>query len=179
MKFANKHKIFLIGLPCSGKTSVGKLLSPQIQIPFFDLDEEIEKKEKKTVPEIFKIYGENFFREIEANVLQEIIQNKTAYILSCGGGTPLFFENMKRMKENGITIYLETSWEDIAVRLWRKKEQRPLIESITEHNFKNSIEQKFSYRIPVYETADIIIHTDHKEKKTVADEIASTFLTLI
>ncbi|MDI9356573.1 MAG: shikimate kinase [Chitinophagaceae bacterium] len=179
MKLAGTKKFFLIGLPGSGKTTVGKILSMEIQIPFLDLDGEVEKKEKKTVSEIFRTDGEPFFREIESHVLQEIIHKKTEYVLSCGGGTPFFFENMKHMKENGITIYLETPWEDISVRLWRKKEKRPLIESISSQDFQNSIEKRFSYRIPIYKTADIIINTACKEKKTVVGEIVSALHTFI
>ena len=90
----------------SGKSVVGRKLSSATGLNFVDLDNYILKKEDRTINEIFDEEGEDYFRQTEHRLLKEIIE-KDDFILSCGGGTPCFFDNMTMMNRNGITIYLK------------------------------------------------------------------------
>ncbi len=139
------QKIFLIGLPGAGKTFIGKRLAAEIDFPFIDLDEEIVKSEGRSIPEIFEKSGENHFRELEKKLLKKVIQEKNQFILAAGGGTPCFFDNMDIMNDNGVTIFINTSIEEIQERL-KGDETRPLMKN-------NSLEELLEKRKPWYERA--------------------------
>ncbi|HEX2683637.1 MAG TPA: shikimate kinase, partial [Ferruginibacter sp.] len=98
-------KIFLVGFMGSGKTYWGRIWAQAYQLAFYDLDEVIEQDQGKTVAEIFKTYGEDRFRQIEAGTLRSFSE-KNNCIVACGGGTPCFHDNMQWMNEQGTTVYL-------------------------------------------------------------------------
>src|ERR1700758_4728044 len=98
--------VFLIGMPACGKTSIGKRLAKKLQFTFLDLDHHIADKENKNVAIIFSEKGENFFRELEAKYLKEISNTKTNTIISVGGGTPCFHDNLQFMLSVGKIFYL-------------------------------------------------------------------------
>jgi len=120
-------RIFLIGFMASGKSTVGKKLAGKLNLPFIDLDNYIETKNNTTIRFIMYEKGMDAFREIEKNSLEEIIKENSDIILSTGGGTPCYFENMKLMNESGETIYLEVDIPTIVDRLMHSKKDRPLI----------------------------------------------------
>ena len=124
-------RIFLIGFMGSGKSVFGKKLSLALKVPFIDLDEKIEKHEKKTVPEIFQKKGENYFRTVEAEVLRKTKRYPDA-VIATGGGTSCFLDNMKWMNENGITIYLNAPAGELYHRLLSDRENRPLLSSLSD-----------------------------------------------
>ena len=101
-------KFFIVGMPASGKSRLGKYISSITNLIFLDLDNEIEKKLDTRVKDIFKINGENFFRKIETKTLKEIIENKNNFILATGGGTPCFNENMSLINKSGISILIDS-----------------------------------------------------------------------
>src|SRR5688572_1061429 len=105
-------KLFLVGLPGSGKSTIGKQLSNLLNLPLVDTDDLIIQKEKSTIEEIFKYHGENYFRELEKKTLHELIASDKL-IISTGGGLPCFFDNMEVINKNGISIYLNVSPESI------------------------------------------------------------------
>ena len=104
--------IILIGYMCAGKTTVGKSLAKNMGISFYDLDWYIEDRFHKRIPEIFAEKGEEGFRDIERRMLHEAAEFEDI-VLSCGGGTPCFFDNMKYMNQTGTTFYLKASPETI------------------------------------------------------------------
>ena len=110
-------KIFLIGLPGSGKTTIGKLIADELAIPFIDLDDEIEATSAKSIREIFSNDGESVFRQLEADALQNTILNNVSFLLATGGGAPCFHNGITIMNQIGITIFLNPSLEIIADRL--------------------------------------------------------------
>ncbi len=121
---------FLVGMPGVGKTHWGKLWAVEHQLEFIDLDEYIEQTENKTIPEIFREYGEVRFREIERLCLEEIVTLTTENtIIACGGGTPCYHDNMEYMNAHGITIYLEAEPAWIISNLEINPGTRPLLEN--------------------------------------------------
>ena len=145
--------IYLLGFMGSGKSFFGKYLSQKFNLNYLDLDEFIETSMKLSIPQIFHSSGEKGFREYEANLLRKTIDfNKN--IISCGGGTPCFHDNMKWIKDHGISIYLKTSEELLFKRLNNQKEGRPLISSMLDDDLKHFISIKIKEREKFYEQAD-------------------------
>lgn len=122
-------KIFLIGLMGSGKTYWGSKLAAHFHFPFLDLDKCIEATEQKNISEIFEQQGEEFFREKEKQTLHQLNKDHTKFVMSCGGGTPCFFDNMEWMKKNGVVIWLNLPVETLAERLLKAKNIRPLLKN--------------------------------------------------
>ena len=116
--------IYLIGYMGAGKTTISKLLAKKMSLPLYDIDEEIEKEEKKSVSEIFKNDGELYFRILETEILKNIKQNS---IIDCGGGLPIYNNNMRFINSKGISIYLKASNNCLFNRLKNEKKNRPLI----------------------------------------------------
>lgn len=151
-------KIFLIGLPGSGKTTVGKQLSKKLNLPFIDLDLEIEKLEGKTVQEIFAEKKENYFRAVESKTLKNYCSDKTDFVMATGGGAPCFFDNMDEMNKSGKTIFLDVPASEIAVRLQKTNlTERPLFSKLSSDQLKDKIEWLRSQRIGFYKLANVII----------------------
>jgi shikimate kinase len=153
-------KIFLIGFMGSGKTHWGRLLSEKLALPFLDLDTVIVEKEGKSVAEIFSERGEEFFRFREKEVLEEIAQGKEKFILSCGGGTPCFFNNIEFMKRSGKVVWLNTSIDVLKERLLKERVTRPLIREIGDGELRLYIIRKLGERRMYYEQADVIINEE-------------------
>src|SRR5579871_993603 len=129
-------KIFLIGFMGSGKTHWGQRLAGKLQLSFYDLDSLIVEKENKSVAEIFADKGEEYFRILEKDILEAITDQQDGFILSCGGGTPCFFNNIEFMKKNGKVIWLNTSVDVLRQRLQRERLSRPLIADVTEEDLQ-------------------------------------------
>ena len=113
-----KPSIILIGMMGSGKTSVGKILANHLKFSFIDTDLEIENQENKTINQIFKVYGEPYFRMLEKNLLKNL--NKYNFVISTGGGFPIFNDNMSQLLNLGTTIFLETSLKRNSLSYWLK-----------------------------------------------------------
>ena len=154
-------KIFLIGFMGSGKTYWGRLLSEKLNMPFFDLDEEIVNAENKSITEIFAREGEEYFRLKEKEVLHSIADNNTTFIMSCGGGAPCYFNNIEYMHKVGTTVWLNTSIDTLYSRLLKEKEQRPLLKDLSDDNLRTFIKKKFSDRKIYYEQADMKIEDEN------------------
>lgn len=129
----NPGSIFLLGLMGSGKSFWADKLSSLTNIPSFHLDDVIEGSEQKTIAEIFADKGEDYFRQKETEVLKNFADKKH-FILSVGGGTPCFNNNMNWMNENGVTIWIDESITVIEKRLIKEKSHRPLIANIPDEN---------------------------------------------
>ena len=100
------RRIIIIGYMGSGKTTVGRALAKELGMPFYDLDWYIESRRHKTVPQLFSEVGEEGFRKIEYNMLHEVAEFEDV-VISCGGGTPCFFDNIDYMNQQGDVIYLK------------------------------------------------------------------------
>jgi shikimate kinase len=153
-------KIFLIGFMGSGKTHWGKLLSRQTGLPYFDLDEVIVASEKMTVQQIFHDKGEEHFRNKEQEVLEALAEDHDNIIISTGGGTPCFFNNIDFMKQQGKVVWLNTSVDILLERLLKQKHSRPLIKNISDAELKSFIIKKLQDRKMYYEQAHVMLHEE-------------------
>lgn len=151
-------RVFLIGFMGAGKSTVGQRLAALEQMPFADLDHLIEKKESKTIGEIFMNSGESHFRSLEAQMLSEWILHNENGILACGGGTPCFAENMELMMQNGITVYLEVDEENLAKRLQYDRDSRPLLKMFSPSEFLKDISDRLRSRLPFYQKSKITVN---------------------
>lgn len=145
--------LFLIGLPGSGKSFLGKKLSESTLVPFFDLDEEIEKGEGMSVQQIFKNLGQNHFRLLEAEYLSELLELKNG-IVATGGGTPCFFNNLELMQSKGVVVFLDEPLEVIEGRMTAETNQRPLFENA---NPKEKLEELNTQRRGIYLQANVVL----------------------
>lgn len=144
----------------SGKTHWGKQLASKLQIPFFDLDEIISIEESKTIAQIFADSGEEYFRMRERETLETLIDSYPSLVLSTGGGTPCFFNNISRMKKNGIVVWLNTQVEVILQRLMKEKAKRPLLKNIADEDLKTFVVKKLNERRMYYEQANVILDNE-------------------
>ena len=149
--------IFLIGMPGAGKTYWGKEIGAAYDLPFIDLDGFIEMQEQLTIPEIFAAKGEDSFRLIEQAALKSIIAQLTfPAIIACGGGTPVFFDNMQVMKEAGTVVYLEAPLPILYDRLQETLNMRPILKD--EDSLASLLEILYVSRKEIYEQADHILN---------------------
>ena len=146
-------KIFLVGMPGSGKSTLGKQLGDHLERNFFDLDEEIERMAGWTIPDIFQQLGEEHFRELEKGVLFMLIRLNEPAVISTGGGTPCFYDNMAMMNMAGVTIYIDTPLDTIVGRVMEDKSARPLVAKMDNKNIIEEMGKLYKKRLPHYEKA--------------------------
>ncbi len=146
------NRIILIGYMGAGKTTVGKALARELGLQFYDLDWYIESRMHKTVAQIFQQSGEEGFRQIERNMLHEVAEFENV-VVSCGGGTPCFFDNMDYMNEQGETVYLKATPEVLYDHLKMGKTVRPLLLNKTPDEVKIFIKQQLKEREIYYTKA--------------------------
>ncbi len=163
-----KKNIVLIGFMGSGKSSIGIRLSYRMRRSVEDTDKLIERKQGKKISEIFAHEGEEYFREMETRMLEELIDKRQYHIISVGGGTPVRVENRKLLKELGTVFYLKASPEVIYERV-KNDTTRPLLQC---ENPLERIRSLMAEREEAYEScADIILDTDHMTIEEILDEI--------
>ncbi|MDR2816262.1 MAG: shikimate kinase [Proteiniphilum sp.] len=153
------ERIFIVGYMGSGKTTIGKRLAKLLSLSFIDLDAYIENKYRKTVPALFEEKGEDGFREIENRSLREVAEFEDV-VISTGGGTPCFFDNMEVMNRAGVTIYLEADAEDLATHLLASKTVRPLIAGKRKEELVPFITEHLARRAYYYNKAQIVYPID-------------------
>lgn len=157
------ERIFLIGYMGSGKTSMGKLLAKQLAYDFVDLDAYIETKYHKTVSQIFAEFGESKFREIERDCLRLVGEFEKA-IISTGGGSPCYYDNMEYMNAHGLTIYLKLTPEQLAVRLETSRAgKRPLLAERKGEELRHFITEGLLTREPFYSQAHVVLSGSDEE----------------
>jgi shikimate kinase len=153
-------KVFLIGLPGSGKSMLGKQIAKSINLPFIDLDECIYVHEGLTIGELFKTKGQHYFRRVEAEVLREQIK-QPEFVMATGGGTPCFFGNMELINSAGTSIYLETSLPIIASRFDSKqKDLRPMFSNVVDADVEEFLTKLLQIRKPFYEQSHFKVNGD-------------------
>jgi shikimate kinase len=162
---------FLIGFMGTGKSHWGKLWAAANKLTFVDLDELIENAEKTTIAEIFDTKGEDYFRNLEKEVLRKCGELENT-LIACGGGTPCFYDNMQWMNDHGVTIFIRSRSVEIFDRVMEEKDKRPLLKKLNEGELLFYIEQKLKEREPFYSQAQIKVESDSLNENSFA-EIAS------
>jgi shikimate kinase len=168
--------IFLTGFMASGKSTIGPILANTIGWDFLDLDRVIEQKTNKTIVQIFKDEGEQFFRNLETQTLKELSHLKK-YVISLGGGTIDSEENLKIIKANGILVYLESSPEAAYYRLRFKRDRPALLfedREPTKEELIARIKNILNRRLVYYNQADFKINTDNKPVGITVDLLVKT-----
>ena len=153
------RRIIFIGYMGAGKTTIGKALSNATGMAFYDLDWYIESRMHKSVKELFDENGETGFRKIEHNMLHEVAEFEDV-IISCGGGTPCFFDNIDYMNQQGETVYLKANPEVLYGHLKMSKVIRPLLLNKTAKEVKVFIQDQLTQREPYYAKAKYVHHVD-------------------
>ena len=151
-------KVFLLGYMASGKTTVGRKLAKELKLDFIDLDAYIEAQEKKRVSEIFNEGGEALFRGVEMKCLKELINLEPDALISTGGGTPCYYDNIKDMNQAGLTVYLEMDAKSLTYRLMNAKGDRPLVNKIGEDELLEFVVQQMEERKFYYSEAQIKVN---------------------
>ena len=158
----------------AGKTTIGKALSKELGATFYDLDWYIESRMRKTVAQIFAERGEEGFRKMEYNMLHEVAEFENV-IISCGGGTPCFFDNMDYLNQQGQTVYLKAAPEVLYNHLLMGKVERPLIKGKSPEELITFIRQQLDKREPYYSkakyTLDVSLMDNYEKIKISVDKI--------
>lgn len=163
--------ISLIGYMGSGKSHISKILSDKINFKLIDLDKEISWRNKLTISEIFEKKGEIYFRKLERETLEEILATQENIVLSLGGGTPVYYNNMEIINHNSKSIFLRASISTLIERLSKQKEKRPLIAKITDEDLPEFIAKHLFERNIFYSKAQFSISTDNKTPEDIVKEI--------
>ncbi|MEE9361286.1 MAG: shikimate kinase [Cellulophaga sp.] len=165
-------KIVLVGYMGSGKSTIGKCLSKDLKINFLDLDAYIEESLGETVSTIFKDKGELFFRKKEHEYLQEILEEQDNFVLSTGGGTPCYGNNMETIaKYTGTSFYLKNSISELVDRLEKEKSTRPLIKHLLSEDLPEFIGKHLFERSYYYMQSNYTINASDKSIDAIVDEI--------
>ena len=154
----SNRRIYLVGLPGSGKTTLGRQLAERLALRFIDLDEAIVAEAGKSIPEIFSHQGESDFRIMEREVLRSISAIEGGFVMATGGGTPCHHANIDFMNEHGRTVYLDVSLAELALRLTGEGvEKRPLFKSCDQQSLTRELSLLKEKRQGFYNQAAIKI----------------------
>ena len=148
---------------------MGRAFARQYGLSFIDLDWYIEQRFHKTIAQLFNDRGETGFREAEKRMLHEVAEFEDV-LVSCGGGTPCFSDNMDYMNSMGITVFLDSSFDTLFRRIKLDRIGRPLLQGMDDAGLAEAIKESLGQRRPVYEKAKLKIDSDYLEnKKQISD----------
>ena len=167
--------IYLVGLAGSGKTTLGKQLADHLQCKFIDLDHEIERRQGKSISDIFNSQGEGNFRIMEREALHEIAGEQGSFVMATGGGTPCYHFNMDTMNDHGVTIYLDVSPGDLAIRVMDAGvENRPIFKSYDHQDLIQEIRDMKEIRDEFYHQAQIKIKDNQITTQMIVSHLESS-----
>ena len=162
-------RIYIIGMPASGKTTFGKLLAQHLDYQFIDMDEKIVAITGKTISQLFEEEGEAYFRELERATLKQLTGDKV--VISTGGGAPCFFQNMSFIKENGTSIFLQVSAITLMQRASQQEGTRPLLNGKSGTELLAELKRKYELRLPFYQQADIVLEENEIQVERVVERL--------
>jgi shikimate kinase len=156
----------------SGKSTIGSEISKTLDMKFIALDDYISKREKTSISEIFKVKGEIYFRRIESLYLSEILNSKDSFILSLGGGTPCYSNNMDLiMNSEAVSIYIKAGIKTLVSRLTAEKNKRPLVAELEDDKLVEFVAKHLFERRFFYEQASMTVNTEDKSLEEITTEI--------
>ncbi|WP_215226321.1 shikimate kinase [Echinicola shivajiensis] len=169
-------KIILIGMPGSGKSTLGKILAKQLNFDFYDLDEEIVKSEGMEIPKIFLTKGEGYFRRLETRVLSAILDKEDSFLLSTGGGAPCYNDNLERINQKGISVYLEVGVNELLQRLTKNEaDKRPMFQGLDTPEISQKLQDLLTEREEFYQKAKIKLSGDDITTEFLVSELMTYF----
>ncbi len=155
-KKLNKTNIVLLGFPGAGKSTIGKQLANKLQYTFIDTDRYFEEKYRFSIFDFFEQIGEGMFRQLEHQLLNDLLNRKQC-VIATGGGTPCFFDNMEQIKRSSISVYIQLSPTSLFYRLQNSKRRRPLTKTLNSEELNLYILEELPKREIFYKQSDIII----------------------
>ena len=171
-------RIFLVGYMGAGKTTLGHALAKELGIQFIDLDNYIESRMRKSIAQIFAEKGEEEFRNIERRMLHEAGEFENV-VISTGGGTPCFFDNIEYMNNQGTTVFLDVPVERLFIRLSIARKKRPLIMNKSDEELRLFIAEQLEKRLPHYSKASQKFEADKLEDVKQVEMSVKNFLKQI
>ncbi len=159
----------------SGKSYFGKKISEKYNLPYIDLDHYIEDNECQSISDIFKLKGENYFRQLEEITLKKIILLKNKHVIALGGGTPCYKNNMEQIKKNGFVIYLKNEFELLLHRIKNEELSRPLLQHYLTENNIEKLKCLYEERHLIYQQADQILISDFKNLEELSTLILKKY----
>ena len=171
-------RIFLTGYMGAGKTTLGKAFARELNVSFIDLDWYIEERFHKSIRELFIERGEASFRELERNMLHEVAEFEDV-IISTGGGTPCFFDNMELMNKHGYTVFLDVHPDVLFNRLRVGTQQRPILRGKTDEELRIFIVEALEKRSPFYSQAHYRFDVGRLESHRQIEESVQRLRTLL
>jgi shikimate kinase len=165
-----RMKLYLLGYMYSGKTTVGRSLAQQLGFGFVDLDQLFEERYHTSIPLFFNRYGEDAFRKLEQLMLHSTETMDNA-VISTGGGTPCYFDNMEWMNQHGLTVFLRISEKAVVDRLLHAKRKRPLAVGKSEEELAEFVAQHYTSRLPFYEQAKITVKSEDLDLVNLMEKI--------
>jgi shikimate kinase len=166
-------KIFLIGMPGAGKSTLGKTLAENLMMVFFDLDKEIEKREGLPVQEIFHEKGEAYFREAEQEILRDITKQHHSFIMATGGGAPCFHQSMDFMLTEGKVLFLDISLPTLFARV-QNSTDRPLLALQSNDAVMERLRKLREERLAIYQRANYTLEEKDLSLAKVMDLLLKT-----
>jgi shikimate kinase len=160
------RSIVLVGLMGAGKSTVGRRLASKLGLPFMDADHEIEAAAGMSIPDIFSIYGEDYFRDGERRVIARLLQ-EGPLVLATGGGAFMSEETRTRVAQSGISVWLKAD-VDVLMRRVRKRTNRPLLQNADP---EGTMRRLIEIRHPVYATADLAVESHEAPHERIVNEI--------
>ena len=171
--------LFLVGFMCSGKTTLGRAFAKQLGIPFCDLDQLIESEQNMSVSEIFSTFGEERFRQIEAETINRVIGDAVPRIYALGGGTPCVKGTMDKLNDAGLTVHLTAPVERLMERIMLEEGKRPLVAGMTQPRLKSYVTSKLAERNRYYSQASVTFDASRLEnEQQVAESVNRLIETL-
>jgi shikimate kinase len=163
-------KIFLVGMPGSGKSTLGVQLADALLVDFVDLDNLIEQREGKSIRQIFSDEGEDYFRQVESQVLRTWSGKPGSFVMATGGGAPCHYEGMDVINNAGLSVFLNVAVDELLSRVTSRPD-RPLLKTDDRDATIQTLKNLYSARFPIYSRAHIVL-----EKPTLSDLQAAVAL---
>ncbi len=166
-----KRPVVLVGLMGAGKSTIGKKMAALLDLPFFDLDTEIENVSRMSVTELFASYGEPEFRDLERRVMQRLLEGGPM-VLATGGGAFMNEQTRENIAEAGISVWLNAELDVLMERVLRRQD-RPLLKNADP---RGVMQKLMTERYPVYATADLSIMSRDEKREVIAQEVITLLL---
>lgn len=164
--------LFLVGYMGCGKSTLGRKLARRLGVAFVDTDALVEEREGAAVADVFRYEGEEHFRQVEREVLEDVIASEDAAVVSTGGGLPVWGDNMQRMNEAGDTVYLRRSADQIARRLSPYgRQKRPRLRGLSDEELVGFMERDMAAREPFYTQARLIVDCTETSDEELVERI--------